>query len=290
MWFFRRSKARTSSRIFTKTNFWSDFVEIQHFQNFPSLHLDRKVKLDIFLPPDYYNPKYSDLPLLLFNDGQDMEAVKLMESLEMLYQRNSIPPMIIVGIYAGNRLQEYGTAGIPDYKNRGKKADAYIRFIKEELVPYLQYRYKCSKRPQKMGFAGFSLGGLSAFDIVWNHPDIFNKIGVFSGSLWWRSKPFKTEDPDANRIVHDYVSQGQLKKGLKFWFEAGTEDETDDRNNNGIIDAIDDTLQLIDILDKLGYDKEKDIKYVEVQGGQHHPDTWAGVIPDFLTWFSQDIK
>ena len=35
---------------------------------------------------------------------------------------------------------------------------------------------------------------------------------------------------------------------LKFFFECGALDETKDRNNNGIIDSIDDTLDLIDEL------------------------------------------
>jgi len=36
--------------------------------------------------------------------------------------------------------------------------------------------------------------------------------------------------------------------GLKFFFECGTADETEDRNGNGIIDSIDDTKDLISAL------------------------------------------
>jgi len=38
---------------------------------------------------------------------------------------------------------------------------------------------------------------------------------------------------------------------------AGTADEEADRNNNGIIDAIDDTLQLLQILKKKARKKKK---------------------------------
>ena len=44
------------------------------------------------------------------------------------------------------------------------------------------------------------------------------------------------------------VKQGPKRGRLKFWLEAGTKDEAADRNNNGIIDAIDDTLDLITAL------------------------------------------
>ncbi len=43
-------------------------------------------------------------------------------------------------------------------------------------------------------------------------------------------------------------------RGMKFFFECGTLDEAGDRNNNGIIDSIDDTKDLISALVDKGYD------------------------------------
>lgn len=74
-----------------------------------------------------------------------------------------------------------------------------------------------------------------------------------------------------------------LKKDLSFWFECGTNDETTDRNNNGIIDSIEDTLELIDELHLIGYSKES-TAYVEVENGEHNFDTWKNVFSDFLDW------
>jgi enterochelin esterase-like enzyme len=65
---------------------------------------------------------------------------------------------------------------------------------------------------------------------------------------------------------------------------AGTEDETADRNNNGIIDAIDDTLTLMQALQEKGKEELKDFTYVEVEGGKHEPETWSKVLLDFLKW------
>ena len=60
-------------------------------------------------------------------------------------------------------------------------------------------------------------------------------------------------------------------------------DEKADRNNNGVIDAIDDTLDLIKELKKKGY-PESSIRYLELKDGRHDVPTWARAFPDFLQW------
>jgi enterochelin esterase-like enzyme len=133
--------------------------------------------------------------------------------------------------------------------------------------------------------AGFSLGGLSAFDIAWNYPHIFGTAGIFSGSFWWRSKGYEQGyNDDSDRIMHKMVRGTDSKSFQRFWFECGTHDEMADRNNNGVIDAIEDTLDLITELGELGFVRGRDIEYVEVPGGQHNEATWAAVMPAFLRW------
>jgi hypothetical protein len=59
-------------------------------------------------------------------------------------------------------------------------------------------------------------------------------------------------------------------------------DEKADRNNNGIIDSIDDTISLIDELTAKGYSREKDIVYLELADGRHDVPTWGRAFPAFL--------
>ncbi|MEM8908225.1 MAG: alpha/beta hydrolase-fold protein, partial [Bacteroidota bacterium] len=195
-----------------------------------------------------------------------------------------LAPSLVLGVCAGDRLQEYGTAEPTDYLNRGAKAKAYTHFMINELLPHLYAHYPCQKTAKAHTLAGFSLGGLSALDIVWHHPQHFAQVGVFSGSLWWRSKPFDPADPDADRIMHAIIAEGPQRADLRFWLQTGTADETSDRNNNGIIDAIDDTLDLIKALEQVGYQKNQNIHYLEVEGGTHTPQTWGAVMDRFLTW------
>jgi enterochelin esterase-like enzyme len=238
--------------------------------------------MDVYLPPGYFRER-KRYPLLILNDGQDLVPMHFQAILNRLYVHKRIKEHICVGVYAGNRMQEYGTAGRPDYKKRGRKAEAYSRFIVNELRPMLAKHYRVDVAAGNSAIAGFSLGGLSAFDLAWHHPEVFGKVGVFSGSLWWRSQPYHPEDPDGNRIVHEMVRQSATQPELRFWFQTGTEDETEDRNNNGIIDSIDDTLDLIKELQSKGYPKE-DIRYYEVKGGRHDVPTWGKVMPAFLVW------
>lgn len=266
-------------------------VTVRRDDSLYSVPLTRTVRLDVVLPPAYdASGTAKPLPVLYLNDGQDLPRLHMTAVLDSLYQQQAIRPFVLVAIHAGDRIQEYGTGATADYLGRGSKAGLYTDFVLTELLPYIGSHYRVSQKPEDTAFAGFSLGGLSAFDIVFHHPDRFSRAGAFSGSFWWRSKSTEAGYRDeTDRIMHDLVRKGSYHKNLKFWFEAGTDDETSDRNNNGIIDAIDDIIDLIDELVKKGYRYQQqnpasDIRYVEVPGGQHNQETWSAVMPDFLIW------
>jgi len=255
-----------------------------------SIHLGRRVQVDLYLagaPVACVDRALSpETSLLLLNDGQDLERLGLAGILDDLYGRGAISPLLCAGIHAGDdRKMEYGTAGRPDYQGWGGKADAYTRFIFEELIPAIRARYREANFREK-AFAGFSLGALSALDIVWHHPQEFARAGLFSGSFWWRTKDKSdpSYDERTDRIMPDEVRKGEYYPWLKFFFECGTEDETEDRNGNGIIDSIDDTQALIDELVGKGYDRWRDIRYLEIPGGHHDVATWARAMPEFLLW------
>ena len=249
----------------------------------PSRFLRRDVRIDSFMP--CVPVQQDEMSLLLINDGQDMEELELADLLAGLYRQNEIRPVLCVGVHCGNdRKNEYGTAAVKDYKGRGARAGLYTRFVLEELIPFISAESGIAVFQEK-SFAGFSLGGLSALDIVWNHPEAFVKAGVFSGSFWWRTRGLDegyVEDTD--RIMHAQIRKGNYYPWLKFFFETGTLDETEDRNNNGVIDSIDDTIGLIEELEHKGYNRHTDIKYLELKDGRHDVSTWAKAMPEFLKW------
>ena len=251
-------------------------------KKFFSAILDREVLIDIYLPLHIKHP--GDMNLLLLNDGQDLVKMPFENILNDLMYYEEIEPMLCVGIHcSSDRKQEYGMANFPDYLGRGSKAGLYTRFILEELIPFIKHTYHIPFF-RSQSFAGFSLGGLMALDIVWNHSEIFSKVGVFSGSLWWRRKAYEDGYTDeADRLMHNQVRDTDSSPQLKFFFQTGTEDEKSDRNGNGVIDSIDDTKDLMDRLYAKSYPKDS-INYLEIIGGKHDVSTWAKALPDFLKW------
>jgi len=250
-------------------------------QSISSLFLHREVLVSVRLPIHYNDSRV--YPLLLVNDGQDFERLKINAILTDLQNNEVIEPILVVGIHAGtDRLQEYGTAHKPDYANRGSKAGGTTDFVLKELLPFLEQHYAFDN--SNISYAGFSLGGLMALDIAWNHDAVFSKTGVFSGALWWREKALDAGYRDADRIMHEQIRNFPIKPNLKFWFQTGTNDETDDRDQDGIIDSIQDTLECIAELEYKGYKWGTDIAYCEVAGGEHNPETWAVAMPEFLKW------
>ena len=250
-----------------------------------SKFLERDVIVDLYLPRQQFL-KSEEVTLLLINDGQDLVTMNFYQILNKLYKEERIEPILCVGIHCGpDRRNEYGTANILDYLGRGSKAALYTRFVFEESLPFIRSEYSISSFKEK-SFCGFSLGGLSALDILWNHAEEFKRVGVFSGSLWWRT--VCQNDPDfmeeEHRIIHNEIKNGTYAPWLKFFFSTGTLDETADRNNNGIIDSIDDTLCLIEALKKKGYDPQTDIRYLQLDDGKHDVSTWARAFPEFLLW------
>lgn len=244
--------------------------------------LGREVTCTLLMPADYN--KAEPLNLLLLNDGQEIENLQVKQTLRHLYNTDKIKPVLVVAIHTSDeRLQEYGTANKPDFKKRGAKAADYTQFIIDELLPFI-HQHTNVKTFGPTAFAGFSLGGLSAFDIAWNNPEVFDKVGVFSGSFWWRSKGLDEGYTDNDRIIHQIIRDTPGKPELKFWIQTGTNDETADRNKNGIIDSIDDAIDAIHQLELKGYTRPVDIQYLEVVGGQHDMLTWAKAMPKFLCW------
>ncbi len=261
-------------------------IRILETLSFPSDELGRNLRVDFYLPQETSDSIHEPVDVLLINDGQDLQTMHFENILEKLYRQKAIKPLLCIGIHAGPlRKFEYGTATTPDYKGRGNRAISYMQFITDELVPAVRLLFP-GRLTGKWGFAGFSLGGLSALDITWRRSDLFNRVGIFSGSLWWRT--LDKDDPEyqdeQHRIMHNQIKNADFVPDMKFFFECGTEDETEDRNGNGIIDSIDDTRDLILALTEKGYSPSSDICYHEIAGGKHDVATWALAFPVFLQW------
>jgi len=248
-----------------------------------SRHLQRHVQLHIVSTP---MPKdKSEMNLLILNDGQDMGKFRVREIVDSLYKKKLIQPLLVVGIEAGDRKQEYGVADLPDFANNGSKASKYAAFVDDELYAYVKKKASLRKF-RSVAIAGCSLGGLSAFDIAWDHADKIDRVAVFSGSFWWRDKDAAAADysDDKNRIIISKIRSSRKKPHLQYWFYAGGKEETADRDKDGTIDVIDDTKDLVETIKNKNVCSPDDIVYAEDSNGIHDYSSWSSHFASFLIW------
>lgn len=248
-----------------------------------SRHLQRQVKLTIISTP--MPDDKTELNLLILNDGQDMGQFRIKAILDSLYKKDLIKPLLVVGVHAGDRMKEYGVANYPDYLKRGDKADHYDDFINNELYPFAK-KNATVRKFKSVAIAGCSQGGLSAFDIAWNRADKIDKVGVFSGSFWWRDKDDKAADysDDKNRVMFTKLKASRKKPGLKYWFYAGDKEEDGDRDKDGIIDVVDDAKDLVELIKNKNVCLPDDIRFNEDPNGKHDYSAWSKQLPGFLIW------
>lgn len=236
----------------------------------------------VYVPPGGVTPA---TPLLVALDGQNMAAWRLEEAVAGLAAKGVSALPLVVAIPAGaDRIEEYGLAGAPDYAGRGRKAAEFQRVVIEIVLPAVRARYHLAADPARTGVMGSSLGGLAAFDLAWHHPEVFGLAGIFSGSFWWRADNSSPAAQQASRLAHRLVRETPGPPRLRLWFSAGTKEEKDDRDGNGVIDAVQDTTELAAELERRGFRRGPDLTYVEVAGGEHNEAAWAKVLPAFLEW------
>jgi enterochelin esterase family protein len=260
-----------------------DRVTVERLPPFESRLLEERRTIDVFLPRGYARDTTRRYPVLYANDGQDMATIDLAALLDSLQRTGTMAPAIVVAVHATDRMQDYGTAGIPNAQGLGARAERYGEFVLTELMPAIERRYRVATGSAYTAIMGWSLGGLSAVDLAWRHPERFGRVGAFSGSFWWRTDDSGPEAKSASRIMHQRVRSTPTRPPLKLWFETGLEDEAADRDGNGVIDAIQDTEELVTELVALGYQRGSDLVHLTIQGGHNLP-TWKRILPEFLAW------
>jgi enterochelin esterase-like enzyme len=260
-----------------------DRVEVERLPPLESQILGETRTIDVFLPRGYAGDTDTAYPVLYANDGQDMTAVDLLGILDSLQQAGAMAPALVVAVHATERVLDYGTAGIPNAQGLGARAGRYQRFLLDELMPAIDARYRVARGPATTAVMGWSLGGLSAFDLAWRHPERFGTVGVFSGAFWWRTDDSSPAAKQASRIMHRRVRETTTHPTVRMWFETGLQDESADRDGDGVIDAVQDTEELLAVLTRKGYRRGLDMVHLTVEG-RHDLPTWKRLLPEFLVW------
>jgi len=273
-----------------------------------------KLKVTVYLPPDYARRRRR-YPVLYANDGQDMAAVGLQPTLAGLYRLHAIEPVIVVAIdMLADRASAYGLSDRAASRSLvggspigpiGTRAQDYSAWVASALVPYIDAHYRTRKSPRERTMLGWSLGALNAFNLGWQYPEVFGRVGAFSPSFWLAADRTNATTVQHTRLAQAMVDRGGKRAGLKMWFAVGTAEETKDRDGDGVNDTVDDVQDLLGGyrgadgfhargLKQLGYSVDMDYakhpsrladaSLFQLQGGVHNQASWKQMLPPFLLW------
>ena len=178
--------------------------------------LDKKRRVWLYLPKSY-DSSSKNYPVVYMHDGQNLFDQSLSysgewevdETLDRLQNADKLV-LIIVGIdNAGSeRIDEYTPWEIAQYPSK-QQGDAYIRFIKENLKPFIDKNYRTQSNREQTAIMGSSLGGLISFYAVLQYPETFGKAGIFSPSFEMVKKSL------------DFAKDHGNLKDSKIYFMAG---------------------------------------------------------------------
>ena len=253
--------------------------QLIHYE-FPSAVLGHTRKILIYLPPGFQKtgPKCATVYI---QDGQNVFDPRtaafgvdwaMHRAADKAIAENRVRPLVIVAIYnSKQRFAEYTPT--PDPRHKGGGAQQYLKFIIEELRPYIESTYNTSQASSDTCIMGSSLGGLLALYAGWRHPDKFGLVGSLSPSLWWGGRDLITAIGGA---------PDKADSPCKIYVDMGTRESNDDRNQNGVADVLDELRTLRAVLVYHGYRLGETLWYQEIQGAAHSESDWAARVGKVL--------
>lgn len=251
---------------------------VRYLHGVASRYLPRKRDIIVWLPPDYdANPKRR-YPVLYMHDGQNLMDTATAfsgewhvdETAQQLVRSGEVEPLIIVGVYnTEDRFAEYTQVrDTGEYAQLGGgSADAYGRFLVEELKPLVDKTFRTRTDAASTGLVGSSLGGLVSMHLGLTRSDTFRRLGVMSPSVFW-----------GHRDILTRVKGLKKKPASRIWVDIGTEE------GHGSQETVEDARLLRDALVAQGWVVGKDLQYVEAPGAIHNENAWAERFDDLLRY------
>ena len=221
---------------------------IERIEDFRSHYVTAR-NIDIWLPEGYSDTlKY---PVLYMHDGQmlydssmtwNRQAWDVDDVASDLFLTDSIRKFIVVGIWNGGKTRH------PDYfpqkpfeqlsqaekdtviaqlrraghsgKSFQPRSDSYLKFIVEELIPFVEEKYSVQKGRDNTFIAGSSMGGLISIYALCEYP------GVFGGAACLSTHWVGTFDISNNPVPEAFVSYLAMSlpdqgEGHRIYFDCG---------------------------------------------------------------------
>lgn len=213
---------------------------------FFSTNLGNSRTIRVYLPPGYQSSSDS-FPVILFHDGLEYTSLAQANNvIDYLIARREIVPVIGVFVPPVNRTAEYA----------GNQQNQFTAFIVNELMSYIDTRYRTRRDPSRRATLGASNGGNIALWLAYSHPEVFGNVAAQSSNI-------------QSSISSGFQSSPRLN--LKLYLDLGTYD---------IPVLIPLVRDFIPILQLKGYDH----RYVEYHEG-HSWGNWRAHVDNALKFF-----
>lgn len=151
--------------------------------------LIRTRRIAALLPHNYYETD-KRYPVLYLQDGQNLfddyapyGSWGVDKRLAMLSEVG-MGDIIIISIdhAESDRMGEF----TPSFRTKLGRGDGkkYVRFLADTLKPYIDDHFRTLQGPGNTGIGGSSLGGLISIYAGMMYPEVYDKLMIFSPSLW----------------------------------------------------------------------------------------------------------
>ncbi len=266
--------------------------ELMRIDSFPSNYITPR-PVDVWLPNDYSDKK--EYKVFYMHDGQNLfdanttwnnQEWKADEWITELIEKDSIHDLILVGIHNIPKIRfldlfpekafNYMTEKVKDSlfedgKKKGLsitledfKGDEYLKFIIEELKPYIDQTYATKPSREDTFIGGSSMGGLMSMYAMCEYPDVFAGAACVS-THWSGMNPTAYKNPVAKSILAYMKEKVPSASDHKFYFDYGT--ETLDAFYPKYLTDVD------DIFSAKGY-KSHNYMNLEFEGADHSESSW----------------
>jgi predicted alpha/beta superfamily hydrolase len=208
---------------------------LDHFENFYSKYVDFR-NVDVWFPPGHDPRSGVRYPVLYMHDGQNIfdhsaafggESWRVDQALTRLIEEGKVHGAIVVGVwnspirwreympqkpYEAPALQKHHPR-ILERAGGPPLSDAYLKFLVEELKPFIDNRYRTLPDQQNTFIMGSSMGGLISLYAISEYPQVFCGAGCIS-THWSAAR---------EELVDEMARHLPDPSDHKLYFDFGTE-------------------------------------------------------------------
>ncbi|MEE9168366.1 MAG: alpha/beta hydrolase-fold protein, partial [bacterium] len=155
-----------------------------------SAFVDDIFKIHVYSPSGYDEMK-DPIPVVYLLDAEYSFGA-MAYIIRRLIKDKLIPPVLLVGVAYEVSYDEYyrrrerdftpTAAHLDEFPNAGQ-GKSFVRFLRQELVPFINRTYRVV--PGDRTIVGLSFSGLFLSYLLFKEVDLFNRYVIVSPSLWW---------------------------------------------------------------------------------------------------------